>query len=953
MKVQTAGILALAAWALLTAACPNPITTAAVNEMVDDRSPALAISSPTEGSTYAQTVTVQGTATDNGKVRTVSWSISGTLGLLASGQLTAAQLGSGGAFSFQFTTVTFNGPIVVRVAAEDWNDNRADAAVTLQYPGSSVSSFTATPGNKQVHLSWEAVTGASSYTVYYTSNGTLPTETYGQSLTLAGTSADLTGLQNGAPHIFLLKANLAAGGAYYSGYVTTIPLSTMTLAPLVTGGYREIRLEWAEIAATSQFEVLRSSSAAGPFVNYTGTLTGTSFVDTGVSDGQWYYYKVRPALAGSIESAANAGQTIQTPPTSDAGIVSLNTPSPANKVKVSGSYAYVAAGASGLLVVDISNPSNPSIVGSVATTNARDVDLYDYGGGVKYAFVADGAGKLRAINVTNPAAPVIAGTYTGTISDAVVVSAPAGSSRAFVMDATGNSITAVNIAAPASMVVVGLPLVFSATYQMIDVDVANDSGRNSLYISTHNTSSNINYLWQYYLIGTTYSSGGSLTDTNYDPKYVTVGASYVYLLSQAHAFLEPPPPYEVIVASRYPSALAKVGETGSANGDIADIRGPVTVGSKQYVYAADGRGLQVVDVTTAASPALTDFWNTPGASGGVASNGSFAFVASGGLGFQTVDLALPSNPSVAGTQASYALTDLALRGQYVYAASTAGARLQIYNVATPSSPSLVSGGNLTVTGATGVALSGPYAFVTAGSNGLKVVDVSNVASPVQVGSAPVISGTLSRIAVKGDYAYVAGSTGIQVYDISDPTAPFGMGFFDTQGVGGMHDVVLKGHYAYAVEGAYFQPNNLWIIDVSNPSLPALADRKSVGVTINHVSLSGDYAYVTDNFSGGPGLYAVNINPSSAAYLTSYGPCDTNAATGAPAGVVAFGNYAYVVDTASGLAVVDISTPSTLSGSDLLRTLDWASSTPENIVLAAKYAYVADTTAGLKVIKLFP
>ena len=59
---------------------------------------------------------------------------------------------SGGAFSFEFSTISFNGPIVVTVAAQDWNDNTTDASVTLQYPGSAVSSFAAVPGSKQAHF---------------------------------------------------------------------------------------------------------------------------------------------------------------------------------------------------------------------------------------------------------------------------------------------------------------------------------------------------------------------------------------------------------------------------------------------------------------------------------------------------------------------------------------------------------------------------------------------------------------------------------------------------------------------------------------------------------------------------------------------------------------------------------------------------------------------------------
>ncbi len=92
MNKLIAGLGAAAAL-LLLAGCPNPINGVDLNEMVDQTAPVVTISSPADGTAYSQTVTVAGSATDAGKVRTVSYQVSGTLGLLVSGTITAAQLG--------------------------------------------------------------------------------------------------------------------------------------------------------------------------------------------------------------------------------------------------------------------------------------------------------------------------------------------------------------------------------------------------------------------------------------------------------------------------------------------------------------------------------------------------------------------------------------------------------------------------------------------------------------------------------------------------------------------------------------------------------------------------------------------------------------------------------------------------------------------------------------------
>jgi len=91
-----------------------------------------------------------------------------------------------------------------------------------------------------------------------------------------------------------------------------------------------------------------------------------------------------------------------------AGIV--NTPGGASDVSVAGGYAYVADEQSGLRVIDISTPTAPVEVGHLDTPNWA-VEVAVAGG---YAYVAD-TSRLRVIDVSTPAAPWEAGSlYIGT-----------------------------------------------------------------------------------------------------------------------------------------------------------------------------------------------------------------------------------------------------------------------------------------------------------------------------------------------------------------------------------------------------------------------------------------------------------------------------------------------------------------------------------------------------------
>lgn len=87
-------------------------------------------------------------------------------------------------------------------------------------------------------------------------------------------------------------------------------------------------------------------------------------------------------------------------------VASLDTPGNANDVKVSGSLALVADGSAGLIVVDIGEPFNPRILGSLDTPGtALDVALRG-----ETAFVADGSGGLRIVDLSNPRSPVLLGS---------------------------------------------------------------------------------------------------------------------------------------------------------------------------------------------------------------------------------------------------------------------------------------------------------------------------------------------------------------------------------------------------------------------------------------------------------------------------------------------------------------------------------------------------------------
>ena len=110
-----------------------------------------------------------------------------------------------------------------------------------------------------------------------------------------------------------------------------------------------------------------------------------------------------------------------------------------------------------------------------------------------------------------------------------------------------------------------------------------------------------------------------------------------------------------------------------------------------------------------------------------------------------------------------------------------GGAMEILDVSNPASP-VYLGQVVTPSVISGIFVSGTYAYVADGWEGLRVIDVSNPTAPVEVGFYD--TGWYAwDVYVSGSYAYVADwLDGLRGIDVSDPTAPLEVGFFDTGGM---------------------------------------------------------------------------------------------------------------------------------------------------------------------------
>ena len=188
-----------------------------------------------------------------------------------------------------------------------------------------------------------------------------------------------------------------------------------------------------DLAATLDYiEVTRSNfvlvfntidGEANEQLTVTGYLTDGRTIDlTSTSMGTNYSSDdITVANFGGIDGLVYAGTdgtatiTVSNSGFSDTATVSVETFSPtalsyvelpstayANNVDITDSYAYVAGGAGGLFVVDVSNPDSPFIVTSLDTPGIS-IDVKVSGNN---AYIADGESGLRIIDISTPGVPL-------------------------------------------------------------------------------------------------------------------------------------------------------------------------------------------------------------------------------------------------------------------------------------------------------------------------------------------------------------------------------------------------------------------------------------------------------------------------------------------------------------------------------------------------------------------
>jgi hypothetical protein len=363
------------------------------------------------------------------------------------------------------------------------------------------------------------------------------------------------------------------------------------------------------------------------------------------------------------------------------------------------------------------------------------------------------------------------------------------------------------------------------------------------------------------------------------------------------------------------------------------------------VTAMGSQGLWVVDLGNPAAPALRGSYDTPGMAYAVALNGTgtIAYVADGLQGLKIVSISNPSAPTLLGSLALSGIQqDIVVIGTVAYVLDQTG-RLATVDVSTPSAPrqlgSLVLGRY-----AFNLAVEGTRAVVHDAINGvayLDSIDVSNLAAPTLLGSVALgASGNVKGLSLSGGRVYVADKVqGLKIYTVQGtPTWQSTV----QDDFASKHVSVASAVTAVVGVDVATSFARLQLIDAADPTAPHVVSEMptsvAAGTTSGFLDIASNGTRAVTAM-GSAGIWVVDLANTAAPVVR--GTYDTPGIAYAVA-MNSTGSLAYVADGLQGLRIISLANPSapTLAGSLAVSGIQ------QDIAVVGNTVYLVDQTGRL-------
>jgi hypothetical protein len=722
----------------------------------------------------------------------------------------------------------------------------------------------------------------------------------------------------------------------YGGYVAASSTVTSTMTVLGYASFQNMGGLAASFTTVTTTGVTSTNlfSTYGSFVNVTSTIAfSTNGFFTNATATNFYTSNTLGFVnaSGSFININNPDD-LQNVSILDRGVDNVQ------QITISGRYAFLGNGASGIDILDISDPAHPTSVGFMDTPgNAGDALIVG-----RYAYVSDLGNGLAVIDISNVGSPT---TVARNIDNGVALLYDLEVQGSYLYAASDGGLRVYDISNPAAPTSVGR---VATTDDVLRLSVQGDyaylaDGAGGLYViditnPTHPTSTDV--------------VTSAISDVEVIGRFAYgVEDSFLKIFDVSN-------PHNVTQISTTTIAL------GNTEIEIA--------GRYVYVTGNSNTSLSVLDVSNPQTPTSVTAFTTNGNAQGLTVSGRYAYLGLGSSGFQIVDLrgadisaanigslstdqltvhsnvsignalsvrgglnvglgGIMSDGAIAGpslelNRMTYATSvhilddfdqpsDMIVRGKYGYVADDN--LVSVLDLTNPGVPTRIFSSSSGSGSQNTVAVSGNYLY--AAGDRLRIFDISSPGQPANVAWLPTVG---TRIVTSGRYMYSANTNVIKVLDLTDPGAPTSVASIPVSGAGG--DIFVYGNRLYV------SATNDTIIDISVPTNPrVIGTIPGTGAPSSFV-VSGRYLYRQSGASASLEIY--DVASSTNAFLVSTTPIP---ASGLGAAIV--GNY-LVLGQGSSVGIYDVSNPALPVQ---VQRVHGAFSTILDVEISGRYVYVTD------------